>query len=47
MYDLTPEERSLQRSREWPIWKFPPDYITRLTDKLIERNPALAPLKKQ
>lgn len=47
MYDLTPEERSLQRSREWPIWQFPPDYITRLTAKLVERNPALAPLKEQ
>jgi esterase/lipase superfamily enzyme len=47
MYDLTPEDRSLYRSEEWPIWKFPPDYITRLTDKLIERNPVLTPLKEQ
>jgi len=47
MYDLTPEERSLQRSREWPIWQFPKDYITKLTAKLVERNPALAPLKEQ
>jgi len=47
MYDLTPEERSLQRSREWPIWQFPKDYITKLTTKLVERNPALAPLKEQ
>lgn len=44
MYDLSPEERGLTHSREWPIWQFPPDYITRLTGKLIERNPALAPL---
>ena len=47
MYDLTPEDRSLYRTEEWPIWKFPPDYITRLTAKLVERNPALAPLKEQ
>jgi len=47
MYDLTPEERSLQRSREWPFWQFPKDYITMLTAKLVERNPALAPLKEQ
>ena len=47
MYDLSPEERGLTHSKEWPIWQFPPDYIARLTDKLIERNPALAPLSKE
>ncbi|KPK36709.1 MAG: hypothetical protein AMK70_01350 [Nitrospira bacterium SG8_35_1] len=46
MYDLSPGERGLSHTEEWPIWKFPPDYITRLTDKLIERNPALAPLSQ-
>jgi len=47
MYDLSPEERGLFHSQEWPIWQFPKDYITKLTAKLVERNPALAPLKKQ
>ena len=47
MYDLSPEERGLTHSKEWPIWQFPPDYITKLTDSLIERNPALAPLRDQ
>jgi len=47
MYDLTPAERGLYNSQEWPIWQFPSDYISKLTDKLVERNPALAPLKEQ
>ena len=47
MYDLSPEERGLFHLQEWPIWQFPPDYITKLTAKLVERNPALAPLKEQ
>jgi len=47
MYDLTPEERGLYRTRAWPMWKFPSDYITRLSEKLIERNPALAPLEEK
>ena len=47
MYDLSPQERGLNHTKEWPIWQFPPDYITRLTAKLVERNPALAPLKQQ
>ncbi|KPK00349.1 MAG: hypothetical protein AMJ60_01680 [Desulfobacterales bacterium SG8_35] len=47
MYDLSPEERGLYHSKEWPIWQFPQDYISKLTNKLIERNPALAPLKEQ
>jgi hypothetical protein len=37
----------LYHSKEWPIWQFPPDYISKLTDKLVERNPGLAPLKEQ
>jgi len=44
MYDLTPEQRGLTRTDEWPIWVFPPDYITRLKKQLIELNPALKPL---
>lgn len=46
MYDLSPEERGLSHSEEWPIWQFPPDYISKLTGKLIELNPALTPLKE-
>jgi esterase/lipase superfamily enzyme len=46
MYDFSPSERGLSRSKEWPIWKFPPDYIARLTDKLIEHNPSLVPLSQ-
>jgi esterase/lipase superfamily enzyme len=47
MYDLTPEERTLQRTREWPMWKFPPDYIKTLGERLAKENPALAPMKEQ
>ena len=47
MYDLTPEERTLQRTREWPMWKFPPDYIKTLGERLARENPALAPMKEQ
>ena len=47
MYDLTPEERTLTRTREWPIWKFPPDYIETLAERLAKENPALAPLTEQ
>ncbi len=47
MYDLSPQERGLFHSREWPIWQFPPDYISKLTNKLSELNPVLTPLKKQ
>jgi esterase/lipase superfamily enzyme len=46
MYDLTPEERTLQRTREWPMWKFPPDYIETLAQRLAKENPALAPIKE-
>jgi esterase/lipase superfamily enzyme len=45
MYDLSPEERSLYRTREWPMWKFPPDYIATLADRLIKLNPDLAPMR--
>ena len=47
MYDLSPQERGLYHTKDWPIWQFPPDYITKLTEKLIERNPALDLLKEQ
>jgi esterase/lipase superfamily enzyme len=47
MYDLTPEERTLTRTREWPMWKFPPDYITTLAERLAKENPALAPLTEK
>jgi len=45
MYDLGPAERGLQFTEEWPIWTFPPDYITNLTVKLMKLNPDLE--KKQ
>jgi esterase/lipase superfamily enzyme len=44
MYDLSPDKRGLTRTDEWPIWVFPSDYITQLTSRLIELNPALKPL---
>ena len=44
MYDLTPKERTLTRTKEWPMWKFPPDYIKTLAERLAKENPALAPL---
>jgi esterase/lipase superfamily enzyme len=47
MYDLTPEERTLTRTREWPMWKFPPDYIETLAERLAKENPDLAPLTEQ
>ncbi len=47
MYDLTPEERTLQRTREWPIWKFPPNYIETLAERLSKENPVLAPLMEK
>jgi esterase/lipase superfamily enzyme len=47
MYDLPPQDRGLYHTKDWPIWQFPPDYITKLTEKLVERNPALAPLKEE
>jgi esterase/lipase superfamily enzyme len=47
MYDLSPEERSLTRTREWPMWRFPPDYIETLAGRLVKENPGLAPLIEQ
>jgi esterase/lipase superfamily enzyme len=47
MYDLSPEERGLTRTREWPMWKFPPDYITTLAERLAKQNPDLTPLTEQ
>ena len=47
MYDLSPQERGLYHTKEWPIWQFPQDYMTKLTAKLVEVNSALAPLKEQ
>ena len=41
MYDLDPAERGLHYTEEWPIWKFPEDYITNLANRLIKLNPDL------
>lgn len=38
MHYLSPEQRGLVRTEEWPIWSFPPDYIIRLKNALIEVN---------
>jgi esterase/lipase superfamily enzyme len=47
MYDLSPAERGLTRSEEWPIWQFPPDYIDTLADRLLKENIDPAPLQEQ
>jgi esterase/lipase superfamily enzyme len=44
MYDLQPSERGLTRTKEWPMWQFPPDYIQTLAKRLSKLNPDLAPL---
>ena len=41
MYDLPPEKRGLHFTEEWPIWTFPPDYITNLAARLMKLNPDL------
>ena len=41
MYDLPPEKRGLQFKEEWPIWTFPPDYISNLAARLMKLNPDL------
>ncbi len=37
-YQLSPGERGLIRSKDWPIWRFPVDYISRLRTSLFEKN---------
>ena len=39
LYDLSPEQRGLERTQARPIWHFPPDYIERLRSALLEANP--------
>ena len=39
MYDLTPEQRGLQRKASMPVYEFPPDYMSRLWSALAEVNP--------
>jgi esterase/lipase superfamily enzyme len=34
LYDLTPQQRGLQRSEEYPVWQFPDDYPERLRSGL-------------
>jgi esterase/lipase superfamily enzyme len=41
MYDLPPAERGLQRSDEFGIWSFPPDYIDRLRTAVSRVHPKL------
>ena len=40
LYDLSPEDRGLELDEQMPIWEFPPDYVERLRNSLLEVNPA-------
>jgi len=41
-YGLLPGDRGLVRTREDPIWRFPPDYIANLRATIFRVNPELA-----
>ncbi len=41
-YGLLPGERGLVRTQEDPLWRFPPDYITKLRATILRVNPELA-----
>jgi hypothetical protein len=45
-YDFKPMARGLIRTKEKPVWVFPPDYIERLKSILADNNPVLSPLRK-
>ncbi|MEJ2604769.1 MAG: hypothetical protein P8172_16060, partial [Gammaproteobacteria bacterium] len=45
-YGLAPGERGLVRREDSPIWRFPPDYLSRLERILWDVNPDLAPAAK-
>jgi esterase/lipase superfamily enzyme len=47
LYDLSPEQRGLVRTAEQPVWRFPPDYIHRLSTTLANINPALRGLMEK
>jgi esterase/lipase superfamily enzyme len=42
MYGLEPAERGLVSKSDFPEWHFPPDYVERLRQSLVEINPALS-----
>lgn len=46
-YDLLPEKRGLVRTDEDPVWRFPPDYIENLRDKILRVDPELAERTKR
>lgn len=41
-YDLGPAERGLVREGGSPIWTFPPDYVARLREAIVERQQGAA-----
>jgi len=45
-YGLLPGERGLVRTSDDPIWRFPPDYISKLRETVIRVSPKLAGHRK-
>ncbi len=43
-FNLGPEERGLVQREDSPVWTFPPDYITRLTEALARKGVTLSDL---
>ncbi len=41
-FDLDPAQRGLEKETDLLVWRFPPDYIERLQNTLMELNPDLA-----
>ncbi|MBT8428523.1 MAG: alpha/beta hydrolase, partial [Gammaproteobacteria bacterium] len=41
-YDLGPAQRGLVKNDELHVWQFPPDYVERLQEGLLGRNPDVA-----
>jgi len=46
MYNLSPEERGLVREEGALIWRFPPDYISKLRTAVIKADPGLVKFEK-
>lgn len=40
-YDIEPDRRGLVKNDDEPVWTFPPDYVDRLRQVLLELNPRL------
>jgi esterase/lipase superfamily enzyme len=43
LYDLPPAQRGLVRSQDLPVWVFPDNYVSRLTEELRRQRPDLFP----